>query len=233
MSRNFVNKPKCADGSCASHMKVFKSKAGKEFNKCAVCENLVFEEKAPCQHVFKSEHVSKKDGPNKGKAYQKCADSVCNKFLGFIESAGNVSNTAQSYAPGVTTFSGGGMNTSPLPQVTTEEIMKRLIRMEIEILRMQKERTEEKLNASTVSTNNASGGPGHGRGRQDAVTDLVTGHKRPRIEITEPRGTVSETSSRFGNAVGQGAPSSPTIANTQPTGADGGDEPDNFENHAY
>ncbi len=105
MSRQFENKPACV-GGCNPPYEEFVSKAGKPFNKCVACGNLVFSKspqaKSPvkvdpgdCAHDgTRTQKVAtgNNNAENKGRAYSVCGK--CNGNFKWADEGDSVSSTS-------------------------------------------------------------------------------------------------------------------------------------------
>lgn len=119
MTTKFQNKPKCKGGCLAPYESFVSKNSGKAFNKCTVCENLVFPdskrvdttpaETRACDHqnCARLDKVVMKDGENKGRPYTVC--SGCRqdfKWADVPQQANQApqANTATTYSLPLTTL---------------------------------------------------------------------------------------------------------------------------------
>lgn len=153
---NYPKRPRCANNACKNHYTTFTSRAGKEFNKCTQCENLV----TICDHKGGTDVAQ--SGPNSknpGRSYLKCRDNNC--FVSW----------ADSLAP-----------PQPMPTQPVDTrigaLEKRVDALTVIVAQLKARETSGDKNEPTT-TSDTDSGPGPRLGRQ-AATAAAAGSKRVR-----------------------------------------------------
>lgn len=148
--KTYQNKPPCAD---ACFPEPFTAKDGREFMKCTICNNLVFEQKkkaAPVDKVAQKlclDHghgeletkTCREGSANAGREYQTCKD--CNAFVKFVDGKpSNKKGTKRSF---------DDSNTSTAVGINTDQILAAVLAVETQVKKLRTELHDREILKNT------------------------------------------------------------------------------------